>query len=82
MIYVDECAISTDDLSTKSWQLKGQLTPLVRPSTTRVNAIAAYILKGKYAFMLKQGSTKTLHVLKFMDMLNTLLADTFSDDYI
>jgi len=54
----------------------------VRPSSSRLNVIAAYILKGKYGFMLKQGTTKTHHVMLFFDMLHALLVDTFDEDYL
>ena len=82
LIYIDEASIAADNLSTRSWQMKGQSYPLVRPSGERLNVIAAYILKGKYAFMLKKGSTTSEHIAYFIDMLHEVLARTFGDDYL
>ena len=82
IIYVDECSISTDNLSTKTWVQKGSFVPLIRPTDQRLNVIAAYIMKGKYAFMLKKGTTKTHHVIMFFEKLHAMLCNAFSDDYI
>ena len=82
LIYVDECSVSTDNLSTKTWVQKNSFVPLIRPSNQRLNIIAAYIQKGKYAFMLKKGTTKTQHVIMFFEKLHAMLCDTYCDDYI
>ena len=81
-MYVDECSVSTDNLSTKTWVQKNSFVPLIRPSNQRLNIIATYIQKGKYAFMLKKGTTKTHHVITFFEKLHAILCDTFSDDCI
>lgn len=73
IIYVDECTIATDNLSTKTWVKKGSYVPLVRPTDKSINTIAAYIMKGKYAFMLKRGSTTSEHISIFFDKLHELL---------
>jgi len=81
-IYIDEASIATDNLSTRSWQMKKESHPLVRPSGERLNVIAAYVLKGKYAFMLKKGSTTSEHIAYFIDMLHEVLTRTFGEDYL
>ena len=81
-IYIDEATVASDNLSTRTWQIKGQPHPLVRPGGERINVIAAYILKGKYAFMLKRGSTKSDHVMHFIDMLHETLVNHYTEDYL
>lgn len=81
IIYVDECTIATDNLSTKTWVKKGSYVPLVRPTDKSINTIAAYIMKGKYAFMLKRGSTTSEHISIFFDKLHELLWDSFDERY-
>ena len=81
-VYIDEASVASDNLSTRSWQIKGESHPLVRPGGERINVIAAYILKGKYAFMLKRGSTSSEHVAYFIDMLHEVLLKTYGGDYL
>jgi len=81
-IYIDEASVASDNLSTRSWQIKGESHPLVRPGGERINVIAAYILKGKYAFMLKRGSTTSEHVAYFIDMLHEVLIKTYGAGYL
>ena len=81
-IYIDEATVASDNLSTRTWQVKGQSQPLVRPGGERINMIAAYILKGKYAFMLKRGSTTSEHIAYFVDMLHKMLVDNYTEEYL
>jgi hypothetical protein len=57
LIYVDEASFSPQGISTYTWQKKDSKMRLIRSPERLVNAIAAWINKGKYAFMLKKSST-------------------------
>ena len=81
LIYIDESAISPITISARNWQKKGELEPLIRDLRTRINVIAAHIFKGKYAFMLKQGSTRSEHVIRFFELLDVRMKDLFTDEY-
>lgn len=82
IIYVDECTIDPSAISNRSWQKKGDLQPLIRSTDSRINLIAAWIFKRKYAFMMKKGSTSSYHIKQFFDLLNEKMTTTFSSDYI
>ena len=81
LIYIDECSISPSTISKRSWQKKRQLEPLTRDLRTRINMIAAYIFKGKYAFMLKKGSTRAEHVIRFLELLDKRMEELFTKEY-
>jgi hypothetical protein len=57
LIYVDEASFNPQGISTYTWQKKGSKTRLIRSAERLTNVIAAWINKGKYAFMLKKSST-------------------------
>ena len=44
--------------------------------------IAAMILPHKYAFMLKNGSSKSEHIIFFFELLDSKLCDWFGEEYI
>ena len=43
--------------------------------------IAAYLMRGKYAFMIKSGSTTSHYITYFFKMLDNLLSDWFGEEY-
>ena len=81
LIYIDECSISPGTISARSWQKKRHLQPLKRDLRARVNTIAAYIFKGKYGFMLKKGSTRAEHVIRFFELLDKRMNELFTSTY-
>ena len=81
MIYVDEWSVWPQNISLYSWCHKYKPDPIIRPST-RINMIAAMILPHKYAFMLKNGTTKSEHMLFFFELLHAKLCDWFGPEYV
>ena len=81
IVYVDECTIAPSQMSTYTWAKIGKHSPQIRASDNRISIIGAYILKGKYAFMMRRGTNTAYHVMMFFDLLDDLLKDTFSDNY-
>ena len=81
LIYIDESAISPTTISAWSWQKKGELAPLLRDPWTRINVIAARVFRGKYAFMLKKGPTKSEHVIRFLELLDLRMKEFFGEEY-
>ena len=61
IIYIDEASVWPQNVTLYSWCHKYKSNPIIRPST-RINIIAAMIMPHKYAFMLKNGSTKSEHI--------------------
>ena len=55
--------------------------PIIRPST-RLNMIAIMILPHKYAFRIKNGSTKSEHIIFIFELLDIKLWDWFGEEYI
>jgi hypothetical protein len=80
-IYIDEASFSPQGISTYTWQKKDVKTKLLRSPDRDVNTIAAWICKGKYAFMLKKGSTKEHHMVRFFELLDEMLVGWFGADY-
>ena len=77
MIYVDEAAFSPQSISTYTWQKKGEIVKLIRSTGHGINAIAAWICKGKFAFMLKKGITSSDHIIRFFELLDERLKALF-----
>ena len=81
IIYVDEASVWPQNITLYSWCHKYKPDPIIRPST-RLNMIAAMILPHKYAFMLKNGSSKSEHIIFFFELLDSKLCDWFGEEYI
>ena len=67
-------------MSTLTWIKKEEKGVVYRPAS-RINVIGAYIMKGKYAFMLKKGSTSSDHILYYFKLIDQLLSDWFGSEY-
>ena len=81
IIYVDEASVWPQNVTLYSWCHKYNPDPVIRPST-RLNMIAAMILPHKYAFMLKNGPTKSEHMIFFFELLHHKLWDWFGEEYV
>ena len=81
IVYVDEASVWPQNITLYSWCHKYIPDPIIRPSTL-LNMIAAMILPHKYSFMLKNGSTKSEHIIFFFEQLHNKLWDWFGDEYI
>ena len=78
IIYVDEASVWPQNITLYSWCHKYISDQIIRPST-RLNMIAAMILLHKYSFMLKNGSTKSEHIIFSFELLHNKLWDWFGD---
>ena len=76
-IYVDEAAFSPQNISTYTWQKRGETVKLIRPTERGINVIAAWICKRKFAFMLKKGRTTSDHIIRFFELLDERLKALF-----
>jgi hypothetical protein len=79
-IYIDEATVSPQGISTYTWIKKYEHGIVYRPSD-RLNVIGAYLMRGKYAFSMKKGSTSSHHILQFFSMLDELMSDWFGHEY-
>jgi hypothetical protein len=68
-------------ISTYTWQKKSVKNRLIRAPDKAINAIAAWICKDKYVFMLKKGSTQENHIIRFFELLDEKLCDWFGAKY-
>jgi hypothetical protein len=81
LVYIDEASFNPQGISTYTWQKKTVKNRLIRGSETAINAIAAWISKTKFTFMLKKGTTEENHIIRFFELLDGKLSDWFGEQY-